>query len=187
MLSWEPPALSCRYISRLHPYSISPTRFTTGCGSCPRPGAYLHASLDALHFRSYRTTSAGICSEHGHRCPWVFSSGCAKSHCSEACCQQGVTVYVQAMAASVLLRGLLFASVHQAPRRWLPLRKSAWGVAQQGIAANLAQLRRLIWAKTGSSYVPAILPWQTITYPATGHGGCCCLILLYFMCSLYFV
>ncbi|CAL5226917.1 g9794 [Coccomyxa viridis] len=58
---------------------------------------------------------------------------------------------MQAMAASVLLRGLLFASVHQAPRRWLPLRKSAWGVAQQGIAANLAQLRRLIWAKTGSS------------------------------------
>lgn len=61
---------------------------------------------------------------------------------------------MQAMAASVLLRGLLYASVHQAPRRWLPLRKSAWGVAQQGITANLAQLRRLIWARTGSSYAP---------------------------------
>lgn len=65
---------------------------------------------------------------------------------------------MQAMAASVLLRGLLFASMHQAPRRWLPLRKSAWGVAQQGIAANLAQLRRLIWAKTGSSYAPETFP-----------------------------
>lgn len=58
---------------------------------------------------------------------------------------------LQAMAASTLLRGLLFASVHQAPRRWLPLRKSAWGTAQQGISANLSQLRSLIWSRTGSS------------------------------------
>ena len=85
----------------------------------------------------------------------------------------GLRVCMQAMAASVLLRGLLFASVHQAPRRWLPLRKSAWGVAQQGIAANLAQLRRLIWAKTGSSYAPGSFPWQKITFPSTVHGRCC--------------
>lgn len=58
---------------------------------------------------------------------------------------------MQAMAASLLLRGLLFASVNQAPRRWLPLRKSAWGTAQQGVGANLAQLRGLVWARTGSA------------------------------------
>lgn len=51
----------------------------------------------------------------------------------------------------LLLRGLLFAAVEQAPRRWLPLRKSAWGTAQQGVAANLAQLRGLVWARTGSA------------------------------------
>ena len=67
-------------------------------------------------------------------------------------------VCMQATAASVLLRGLLFASVRQAPRRWLPLRKSAWGTAQQGIAANLAQLRRLVWARTGSSYASDMCP-----------------------------
>ncbi|CAK0786199.1 hypothetical protein CVIRNUC_009412 [Coccomyxa viridis] len=58
---------------------------------------------------------------------------------------------LQAAAASLLLRGLLFAAVEQAPRRWLPLRKSAWGTAQQGVAANLAQLRGLVWARTGSA------------------------------------
>ena len=60
-------------------------------------------------------------------------------------------LFMQAMAASLLLRGLLFASVNQAPRRWLPLRKSMWGTSQQGISANLAQLRGLVWAKTGAS------------------------------------
>ena len=59
--------------------------------------------------------------------------------------------FAQAMAASMLLRGLLYSSVHQAPRRWLPLHKSAWGTAQQGTSANLSQLRSLVWARTGSS------------------------------------
>ena len=73
---------------------------------------------------------------------------------------------VQATAASVLLRGLLFAAVRQAPRRWLPLRKSAWGTAQQGIAANLAQLLRLVWARTGSSYASDTCPGSAC--PLTG-------------------
>ena len=93
---------------------------------------------------------------------WDYSRPCAcadrmssRSYASSAAYMDAdlgpASSALQAAAASLLLRGLLFAAVEQAPRRWLPLRKSAWGTTQQGVAANLAQLRGLVWARTGSA------------------------------------
>lgn len=59
--------------------------------------------------------------------------------------------FAEAAAGSLLARGVLHANGHPAPRRWLPLRKSAWGTAQGGQAANLQHLQSLIWAGGGAS------------------------------------
>ena len=49
------------------------------------------------------------------------------------------------------MRGVLYANAHPAPRRWLPLRRSGWGTAQRGAAANMQQLQSLVWAGGGAA------------------------------------
>ncbi len=59
--------------------------------------------------------------------------------------------FAEALAGSVLVRGVLYANAHPAPRQWLPLRKSGWAAAQRGAAANAAQLQSLVWAGGGAA------------------------------------
>lgn len=61
----------------------------------------------------------------------------------------GADSFQEAAAASLLTRGVPFALAHPAPRRWLPLKKSAWTAAMRGREANRQQLRRLVWAGGG--------------------------------------
>ena len=59
--------------------------------------------------------------------------------------------FPEAAAASVLTRGVPFALAHPAPRRWLPLRKSAWAMAMRGRDLNRQQLARLVWTGGGAA------------------------------------
>ncbi|BDA49102.1 Cell cycle checkpoint protein RAD17 [Coccomyxa sp. Obi] len=59
--------------------------------------------------------------------------------------------FAEALAGSMLVRGVLYANAHPAPRRWLPLRKSGWAAAARGAAANAAQLQSLVWAGGGAA------------------------------------
>ena len=183
MLTWEPLAPSCRWISCFHLYfMITPQR--QDCRLCFLP---LGRSTLAwtiwwpLLLRPRGTRPAGVPADillpvsPGMQAAVMLTDRIPRHGDSI-----GSVVFMQAMAASVLLRGLLYASVHQAPRRWLPLRKSAWGIAQQGMTANLAQLRHLIWARTGSSYAPETSFRESITYLSDAHtGGGYCFILRY--------
>lgn len=81
----------------------------------------------------------------------VASHGFATASGSAGYAGGAAATFWEGVAASLLVRGVLYANAHPAPRTWLPLRRSAWAAAQHGAAANAAQLQSLVWAGGGAA------------------------------------
>ena len=103
------------------------------CSHLVVPFAITHSSA-----RADRVSSHGFAAAMGSSSGYAGDMGAAAT-------------FAEALAGSMLVRGVLYANAHPAPRRWLPLRKSGWAAAARGAAANAAQLQSLVWAGGGAA------------------------------------